>query len=311
MLAVVIPTIRSLDKWLAAWNPQLKQEGVKLYVVEDRDEKELSLPLGVNHYCRQDIHNDLGDKAWIISTFNSGIRSYGFYKAWQDGADAIMTLDDDCYPVNGMEIALHLVNLVKSYPTQWMNTLNGEHYVRGFPYGIRKESKVMLSHGLWKGSPDFDAPTELQSPQNVSYPEHMVIPKGVYFPMCIMNVCFRKELIPAMYQLLQGKDWEYDRFDDIWSGLIVKKIMDHLGYAVHSGKPYIEHRRQSNTFDNLIKEAKGIKRNETFWKEVDAVQLTKTTAVECYQEFWEKFEPEEEYFKKLKEAALLWVSLFQ
>ena len=30
---------------------------------------------------------------------DSGIRAFGFWKAWQQGADCVFTLDDDCEPV--------------------------------------------------------------------------------------------------------------------------------------------------------------------------------------------------------------------
>lgn len=310
-IAIVIPTIRDLDKWFVEWSNQLFNENVIVYIVEDHPNKILKVPPrdNIRHYCWQDIDKELGEDSWIISRFNSGIRSYGFYKAWQDGCDFIITLDDDCFPADGGEIVEHLFNLTSKIPISWINTLEGE-YVRGFPYELRKEAEVVLSHGLWLNNPDFDAITELKGNNEFNYVVRK-IPKGIYFPMCIMNLGFRKELIPCMYQLLQGKDWAYDRFDDIWSGIIVKKIIDHLGYGVLSGKPLIRHERKSNKFKNLIKEAKGVEENEVFWKKIDEIKLANKDFISCYQELWEKFKPYNDYFIKLKEAALIWINLFK
>ena len=108
-----------------------------------------------------------------------------------------------------------------------------------------------------------------------------------------------------------GKLWGFDRFDDIWAGLFAKKIIDHLGLAVINGSPFIEHRKASDLAKNLIKEKRGIIQNETLWKAVDAVRLTKKTPASCYQELAEKIVfPRTAYFKNLRQAMEIWASLF-
>lgn len=306
MIALIIPTIRQIDEWYKAWKPQLKD--IQLYIIEDKKEKTIKVPEECKHYSWKEIDEDLKDKSWIISRHNSGIRSYGFYKAYKDKADIIITMDDDCFPINGDELNRHILNLKSKGCISWYNPLE-QGYSRGFPYDIRgNEAQIVLSHGLWKGVPDLDAPTSFNPKQLVS--RHGVVPRHAYFPMCIMNVAFNSCLVPAMYQLLMGANFEYDRFDDIWSGIIVKKIIDHIGNGVYSGYPHILHKRASNKFDNLIKEAKGIKENENFWKEIDKIQLTEKDYISCYKELWTKFNPYNDYFIKLKEAALIWISLF-
>src|SRR3989304_3774293 len=81
-----------------------------------------------------------------------------------------------------------------------------------------------------------------------------------------------------MYVVLKGQNkkgesWGFERFGDIWSGVIFKKIADHLGYAIASGYPIIWHAKASNVFTNLKKEASGIKINETFWEIIDTIEL--------------------------------------
>lgn len=99
-----------------------------------------------------------------------------------------------------------------------------------------------------------------------------------------MNLAFKPEIIPAPYFLLMGHGYEFDRFGDIWSGIILKKICDHLGYAITSGEPVVHHRRASNVWANLRKEDPGLEVNEEFWRVIDKVCLSGKTFVECYQE---------------------------
>jgi hypothetical protein len=97
------------------------------------------------------------------------------------------------------------------------------------------------------------------------------ISKGETVTGCIMNCAFRKEVIPAMYQLLMGQDahgnkWPYDRWGDIWSGYIAKKYVEEvlkgavaINYAAH-----VKHQRASNVYTNLSKELSGYAINEEF-----------------------------------------------
>jgi hypothetical protein len=61
-----------------------------------------------------------------------------------------------------------------------------------------------------------------------------------------------------------------DRFDDIWSGIFLKRIADHLGDNVCIGKPLAFHnKRPRNTFNDLKKELNGMILNEWIWKAID------------------------------------------
>ena len=78
---------------------------------------------------------------------------------------------------------------------------------------------------------------------------------------------------------------QFDRFGDIWAGILMKKVADSLGYSVSTGMPYIRHERASNPFTNLKKEANGIEVNEHFWEFVDNVNLKEcVNFVEAYNQ---------------------------
>ena len=319
---IVIPTIRNLD-FLNKWGEQFKD--VTLIVCEDRPQKTLELPkIGkkIYHYSWQEIDQELGENGWIIPRKVSGIRNFGFLKAHQMGADIIITIDDDCYPVKNHDlIKLHSQNLALKTPRKWTNTYpDARHlYTRGMPYLNRQQAPTMLSHGLWTNVLDFDGPTHLQNLNfKAEFSEHFlqIIPQGAYYPMCSMNLAFRREIVPLMYFPLMGEDkngnkWGYDRFDDIWAGIFSKKIMDHLGYSVINGAPFVEHRKGSDPFKNLQKEALGIETNEKLWELVDKVKLIKKTPAKCYEELAQKIDfPKGEYFENLKKTMIIWANLF-
>ncbi len=321
-ISLVIPTIRNLD-FLKAWKKELT--GVDIIICEDRPEKTLDVPqMGktIQHYSWAEIDADLGKDSWIVPRRVSGIRNYGFLKAFQKKAQIIITLDDDCYPVkNHSLVSQHQQNLALKVPFKWTNTYpDSRHlYTRGMPYLNRQEAPVMLSHGLWTHVLDHDGPTHLQNLEfRAKFAEHFlqIIPAGSYFPMCSMNLAFRAEITPLMYFPLMGTDitgqkWGYDRFDDIWAGIFAKKILDHLGYGVVNGAPFVEHRKASDPFSNLKKEAAGIEMNEQLWQAADQVTLKATTPSSCYRELAINIKlPSSDYFQHLTKAMQIWADFF-
>lgn len=321
---VVIPTIRDL-KFLNDWKDQFKD--TVIIVCEDQPQKSIKIPkVGkqIFHYSWKEIDSDLGKDSWIIPRRVSAIRNYGFLQAYRMGAEIIITLDDDCYPVkNHGLVEGHVRNLSLKTPKNWVNTYPDAHHMftRGIPYLIREEQQVMLSHGLWTSVLDHDGPTHLQNLSfKALFAEHFVqiIPTGAYFPMCSMNFAFRREITPLMYFPLMGEDqngskWGYDRFDDIWCGIFAKKIMDHLGFGVINGSPFIEHRKASDPFKNLQKEALGIEMNEEIWKRIatTVIKNVNVNPVSAYKALIQDTKlPNEKYFSYLKRAIQTWLSFF-
>lgn len=331
-IAVVVPTIREdcAQKFLAEWADDLA--GARVILVEDNPEPTFALgdSLPHEHYSWRDAENDLGDRAWIIPRRTSAVRSYGLWQAWRGGADIIWTTDDDCYPQDGLrgrylaEIENVLSGEVPS--DAWHNTIGHTHLKpRGYPYGVRDVKRpVMLHHGLWSNVPDLDGVTQQANPdfRLEPSPDREVIPSGALFPMCIMNLAWRADLTPALYMLLMGKDaagerWGFDRFDDIWGGMFVKRIADHLGYAITSGAPGIHHSRASDPARNAELEAPGIKAHEDLWPLVRDIRLTGSTVVECYREIAEALGYKQDfipgpdgYWDSLSRAMDLWAGLF-
>ena len=320
---VVIPSIRNLG-FLKKWKNQFLN--CHLIVVEDNEKKTINSKnlkfVSVTHFCHKDVEKDFANNSWIFSRKNAGIRSYGFWKAYQLGADVIVTIDDDCYPAENNFIKKHIDNLNFKALSGWINTYPNPKYLftRGIPYSNREKVSVMVSHGLWSGSLDLDAKTEINLKTIVNEKPYLnirqIIPNGYYYPMCSMNLAFKREIVPLMFFPMMGQDpkgktWKYNRYDDIWAGIFSKKIIDHLSFGVVSGSPFVEHRRASNVLENFKKEKKAMKVNEVIWKLVDEVKLTKNNPKDCYIELAQKIKfPKEEYFDKLRKAMIIWANLF-
>ena len=281
MKFLVIPSNRpdNLREFFAAW--QGKGGWDSVVIIEDAPEHHkgnLDAPVGSTRYCWQNIDRILGDDAWIISREDSAIRSFGFLAAWHLGATSVLTLDDDCFPYyDGIKLdddqggATNLfdahLSTFQSCPV-WQYSVRDQR-TRGIPYKNRGTlSGIKVNVGLWTNIGDWDSVQE--RPEGYFTPpfENRIIPYGVLTAMCGMNLCFLREAIPLMYFPLMGRGSPYRRFDDIWAGVIVKTIMDKLGWKMSVGEPFVEHRRASDPEVNRIKEKPGIEANEWFWEEI-------------------------------------------
>ena len=314
MNALVIPSIRekNLLQFLNKWG----QLPLEVFVVEDNPTKQFT-SLGIeHHYSWNEIEKILGDDNWIISRRDSAIRSFGFLMAYRSGAEYIYTLDDDCAPVlnNGMITFVEDHQDAITNNTRWTESYQGQR-TRGIPYKNKGNTNVVLNMGLWYGHPDLDSVQTLsgfeEQWKHMDVPTR-IMPIGQYFPLCGMNMCFKRELTPLMYFPLMGEGYIYRRFDDIWCGIIMKKVCDHLGSFVTCGPPYIIHEKASDPFVNLVKEAPGIAANEKFWETIDTIPLTGKNYVDCMEEIGIGLETNQDsYLKTLGKAIVTWSHLFQ
>lgn len=327
-VSLVVPTIReeSIRRFFSEWKSEFDASpDLQIYVIEDNPEKSFDLRRsGVRHFSWKEIDDELKDNAWIIPRRTDCVRNFGYYKSWKEGAEIMITLDDDCYPARRTPYLLRtfVANLAKPASAEWFNTLSGRvmnHqglYPRGFPYRSREE-KVVLCHGLWQHVPDFDGKTQSEMPDvrvDIVDIEAAPVPRGVFFPMCGMNVAVKRELLPAFYfplmgQDVSGKPWGVHRFGDIWAGIFVKKIIDHLRMVAITGQPVIHHDRASNAARNMELEAAGLETNEELYRRVESITLSGKSVGNCYAELAEKLPASNEYFVRLKKAMKEWVVL--
>ncbi len=280
-IAIVIPTIRpeQFKNFLNTWENLFKKHFVTLVVVHDGENpyietkrwiEETETYTGLQVRADETLEEVMGENSDLISNKCAASRNLGFafISKFLPEIEYIITLDDDEEPV-GDPIQDHINALNQRVPISWFPTTiinKSTDYMRGFPYGVREEAEVIISHGVWSNNPDYDAPSQLHS-GNKEVPFYKgVIPKGVFFPFCGMNVAFKRKALPLIYYAPVGQYKGAERFDDIWAGLEIKKEVDSLGYAIVTGYATCNHTRASNVFNNLEHEAVGIRKNEEYWK---------------------------------------------
>jgi len=290
MIAVVVPTIREekLKEFISAWRSLFVKHRIVLYVVFDGEKPRIERvdfrndPNSVQIVDEFSLEHVMGKYSNLIYNFNDGVRNLGFAKAYKDGADIIISLDDDVLP-EGDPIQDHLNILNTKQPISYMNSVD-DIYMRGFPYWAREEAEVVFSHGLWNGVYDFDASTQLVLGTPQPHHRKMPVPKGVLMPVCVMNVAFKRKALPYYYQAPMFGD--INRFADIWSGWEVKKAIDENNWAMVTGYAKVNHNRASNPFTNLVKEARGVGMNEEYGKDEYFKLYQKN--IKLWQEFLKK-----------------------
>lgn len=309
---LVVPTIResNIVEFLERWTQQETWD--QIIVVEDNPERSFDLPYNnLIHVSWREIDADLKENSWIISRRDSAIRSYGFLMANRMKADYIFTLDDDCLPCQKDFCATH-INQTVSNP-RWTQLIPLMR-TRGIPYRNLGQIPVIMNVGLWNNVPDLDSIQGIANPiDNFEAPKgNRILPRNQYFPMCGMNLFFMSDISILMYFAPMGLNQPYHRFDDIWCGIIIKRICDHLDLSISCGEPHVEHCRASNAFTNLIKEAPGIEANEKFWTIVDQISLMKQNPKECLLEISVGLQQQsDQYLNRYGKALEIWAGLFQ
>ena len=245
--------------------------------------------------------NHLSGYQHLIPEASHAQTSFGLLYMWADESfEYGVFIDDDTLPHEEFDFfGRHLRNLdfdgeveVVSSDTNWVNVLyqNGdEHglYPRGYPYSAMDEtveteaghvSDVVASQGLWTNVPDLDAVRILMDGDldgqaqtrttGNDFRRDFVAAPGNFLTVCSMNLAFEREVIPAYYQLpMDDNRWEVGRFDDIWSGVFLKRACDVLGTRIYNGNPLCEHNKAPrSTFDDLANEVAGLECNEHVWE---------------------------------------------
>jgi hypothetical protein len=253
----------------------------------------------------------------LIPAASHAQTSFGLLYLWANDFEFGVFLDDDTAPLPDWDFfGHHLDNLRRTGPVEavgsdeaWVNVLHqnaDEHglYPRGYPYSATDEtvektrldvSRTVASQGLWTNVPDLDAVRilmdgDLQGQARTrtsadDYEGTFAAAPGQYLTVCSMNLAFRREVVPAFYQLpMDDNEWDIGRFDDIWSGVFLKRAADAMGDAILTGYPLCRHdKAPRSTFDDLVTEAPGLELNEHLWRIVDDVDVDGDSYAAAYE----------------------------
>jgi len=242
----------------------------------------------------------------VVPAASHAETSFGLLYMWAGDFEYGFFIDDDTLPHDTDFFGGHYANLAHdgeirevASDEQWVNVLyqnREEHglYPRGYPYAAMDETvtestadldagDVVASQGLWTNVPDLDAVRILMDGDLEGlaqtrttaddYGEDFVVAPDNYLTVCSMNLAFRRRVIPAFYQLpMDDNEWDVGRFDDIWSGVFLKRAADLVGDRVLTGTPLCEHNKAPRpTFDDLNNEVPALELNEHVWEVVDDV----------------------------------------
>ncbi|GMI94216.1 reversibly glycosylated polypeptide 5, reversibly glycosylated protein 5 [Hibiscus trionum] len=305
-----------------------------LIIVKDPDMKEeLRIPEGFNLdvYEKPDIDQVVGSSTSVLFS-GYACRYFGYLVSRKK---YIISVDDDCLPARDPKgfvvdaVAQHITNLTTPATPFFFNTLydpftEGADFVRGYPFSLRSGVKCALSCGLWLNMADHDAPTQaLKARQrNSRYVDAvMTVPTGSLVPISGINIAFDREvvgpaLVPALKLAGEGK-FRWETMEDIWSGLCVKVVCDHLGLGVKTGLPYVWRTDRGDPIASLKKEWEGVKLMEEVVPFFQSVRLPPeaTTVEDCIVEVAnaakERLGSTDPVFARAAKAMLDWVNLWK
>lgn len=330
---IVIGALHSdLMTFMNEWRPVFSQ--FHLIIVKDPDlSGEIQIPEGFNVdvYTRSDIDRVVGSSTSILFSGYS-CRYFGYLMSRKK---YVISIDDDCIPAKDNEgslvdiVAQHITNLVTPATPFFFNTLydpyrKGADFVRGYPFSLREGVTCALSCGLWLNLADYDAPTQALKPElrNSRYVDAVLtVPVRAMLPLSGINIAFDRELvgpalIPALKLAGEGK-FRWETMEDIWSGMCVKVISDHMGLGVKSGLPYVWRNERGNAIESLKKEWEGVKLMEEVVPFFQAVRLPRSavTAEDCVVELAkivkEQLGQSYPMFVRAAEAMVEWVKVWK
>ncbi|EEF50063.1 probable UDP-arabinopyranose mutase 5 isoform X1 [Ricinus communis] len=330
---IVIGALRpDLTSFMNEWRSIFSR--FHLIIVKDPDlNEELKIPEGFNLdvYSKSHIERLTGS---TTSALFSGYacRYFGFIISRKK---YIVSIDEDCVPAKDDKgflidaVAQHITNLTAPATPYFFNTLydpyrEGADFVRGYPFSLRNGVTCALSCGLWLNLADFDAPTQALKPaeRNSRYVDAVLtVPARAMMPISGINIAFDREVVgpcvlPALRLAGEGK-LRWETMEDIWNGMCVKVICDHLGLGVKTGLPYVWRKDRGNAIESLKKEWEGVKLMEEVVPFFQSIRLPQTaaTAEDCVAELAtsvkQKLGPLDPVFSRASEAMLEWVKLWK
>jgi len=284
-MIVVIPTARTVS---FEYLQPLIDHGARFVVVDDSEGR-----IKIDHpqfkvYNWNDQNRMLGRDVAAIPRHNGACRDFGFYIAWResDPGESVVAIDDD-ERIDQEDFGRRVEAVLSDAPRP-VATGVGAHFnpldcyqnveqnlfPRGFPYSYRADYQtstfdsassgtVTFNLGLWTEVFDVNGIDKLYGPR-YRYPdarlhcESVVVPKGALVSVCSGNMQFRREVIPATYQLPMHVEvipgWVIDRYGDIWGGFILKTLMDLNGDLMSVGGPMIRHLKDGPYERNIWQE---------------------------------------------------------
>lgn len=245
----------------------------KLYVVGDlKTPHEFYENYKKIDYIHPDFQqNEYKELSELIGWNNIQRRNIGFVHAIREGAEVIISVDDDNVPLENWNNCLIdkeiEADLFESYLYDPMlQTNHKEYWHRGYPPQMlssrekfnqvnKHKEKVKVHVGLWKGIPDVDAFSKLIYGENeldlfLNFSFFAKI--GVFNSQ---NTWLARDIMPYYCAFPHA-----DRMDDIWGGIVLQKLQNISIY--YNDVTVLHDRNYHDTFSDLNREIDGYRLTE-------------------------------------------------
>jgi hypothetical protein len=272
---IIMPTIH-IPPNLVEWADQLDPETDSIIVVgsgispHEQIEKRLeTLPIEA-YYQRPDcdyVQSLRINKYMELNHHHR--RNFGLLQALENGADMIVTIDDDNYPasrnwmtqVREMLTQPNTDRKIRYNANGWADP--GQLCVprtthRGYPLSRRHDAprwtmlppdndKIGIFASLWVGDPDIDAIERIANePTITNVVGSFLWDIGTWAPFDSQSTAITRELAPLLFM------WPFvGRYDDIWASYLARAVMDFNKVHVAYGVPNV---RQLRNPHNLLKD---------------------------------------------------------
>ncbi len=296
----------------------------------------------------QKTYLDRFPQLWSHLRFDSiQRRNIGILKAYENGADVVITIDDDNFAMNEDFVGLHsVVGTSPEMPafastSGWFNvcsSLEADHdvkfYHRGYSFKQRwmesgqftssfpSKRTIAVNAGLWLDNPDIDALTRMERQPVVRglkqpWKGNFSLFPGTWSPFNSQNTAVMRAAIPAYFLSPY-----IGRYDDIWASYLLTRIAQHLNHAIAYGQPLVrQERNPHDLWKDLDVERNGMIMTDGFCEALRELTLTGTTYSECFAELTGKLrdtwtedpkwtESQKEWRSRLLEGMEIWHNVF-
>ncbi len=275
-------------------------------------------------------------------------RNIGILLAYENGAEVVITIDDDNFVMDQDFVGLHgRTGILRELPCygstsgffdvcSLLDVDEGvRFYHRGFPQKMRWNEashfvsvqrtmrRVAVNAGFWLDNPDIDALTRMERQPVVrgfktNWNGNIALQPGTWSPFNSQNTAVMREVVPAYFLSPY-----IGRYDDIWASYIVARIAQHMGDVISFGEPLVrQERNPHDLWKDLDQERNGMIMTDGFCAALRSVPLTRSSYHECFGEIvtalpatWTTgpnwTESQKEWRSRLLEGLEIWHTVFE
>jgi hypothetical protein len=275
-------------------------------------------------------------------------RNIGILLAYENGADVVITVDDDNFVMNHDFVGIHSVVgtapelMTYASTSGWFNVCSMlesdagvQFYHRGYPQkqrwaeagtflsSSRSRHTVAVNAGFWLDNPDIDALTRMERQPVVRglrqpWMGNFALQPRTWSPFNSQNTALMRDAIPAYFLSPYN-----GRYDDIWGSYVLTRICQHFGHVISFGEPLVrQERNPHDLWKDLDVERNGMIMTDELCEVLRGITLHGSSYSDCFAEVaqglrqnWTEgpkwTESQREWRNKLLEGMEIWHNAFE